>query len=146
MARSRITSSTKDLLSDDGAVLFSIVNGEQLQYKVTLNWITSMAGFAKQCKIVEALNLGDGGIPEMPRPNGVVTSLSFIDTNPNDNIFHIVFPETLISGWTVKPTPTKSVYGYIDLEIVDTGSGINKQVWKPLRGLIEILYSPTEQQ
>ena len=56
----------------------------------------------------------------------------------------MVLPETLIAGWSPQPSPNKPVYGYIDLEIRDTGVGTRKQVWKPFRGLVEVRYSPTE--
>ena len=30
------------------------------------------------------------------------------------------------------------------LEIADTGVGVNQQIWKPMRGVVEVRYSPTE--
>ncbi len=144
MARSKITSASQDLISDNGAVLASIVDGEQLHLEVTLNWLTNLTGYQLKVNVIEALNLGDGKIPTTVRPSGVITQLPLLDSVVTDNTFKIVFPENLIAAWTVQPLPDKHVYGYIELEVKDTGSGNLQQIWKPLRGLVEVLYSPTE--
>jgi hypothetical protein len=144
MARSRITSASKDLISDDGAVLASIVDGEQIKLEVTLNWLTNLSGYELKAVVIEAQNLGDGKIPIQPMPSGIITQLPLIDAIVTDNTFNIVFPQELISAWTVQPTPDRPVYGYFELEVKDTGSGNQQQIWKPLRGLVEVLYSPTE--
>jgi len=46
--------------------------------------------------------------------------------------------------WAVKPTPTANVYGFFELRVTENmnGSGFPR-TWKPLRGLVELLYSPT---
>lgn len=144
MARSRITSPSKDLIKDDGAVLVSIVQGEQLHLNLTLAWLTNISAYTITCKVVEALNDGTGNIPKVVRHNGAVTSITLLDTADTNNQLLLVIPELLSSSWLVQPTPGKPVYGYIDLEVKDTGVGQRQQIWKPLRGLIEVLYSPTE--
>jgi hypothetical protein len=144
MARSKITSASQDLISDNGAVLTSIVDGEQLHMEVALKWLTNLTGYTLKVTVIEALNTGDGKIPVVARPSGVITQLVILDTTVTDNTFKIVFPEALISLWTVQPSPDKPVYGYIELEIKDPGVGNQQQIWKPLRGLVEVLYSPTE--
>ena len=144
MARSKITSSGKDLLSDDGAVLFSIIRGEQIRIAVSIGWMTNLQSCTITIKAVEALNLGDGEKPEAVRVGGITTIIPIIDTIVTDNLFDIVIPETLASDWTVKPSPDKPAYAFIDMEIADAGVGVNKQVFKPLSGLIEVNYSPTE--
>ena len=144
MARSKITSASKDLISDNGAILASIVDGEQIHLDVTLNWLTSLVGYQLKVTVIEALNTGDGRVPTEVQPAGVITQLPLLDTVVTDNTFKIVFPENLIEAWTVQPSPDKPVYGYIELEVRDTGEGNLQQIWKPLRGLVEVLYSPTE--
>jgi hypothetical protein len=144
MARSRITSPSKDLIKDNGSVLLSIVQGEQIHLNLTLGWLTNISSYTITCKVVEALNDGTGNVPTAVRTNGVVTNITLLDTTDTDNEFLLVVPETLSNNWTVQPSPNKPVYGYIDLEVKDTGVGARQQIWKPLRGLIEILYSPTE--
>jgi hypothetical protein len=144
MARSKITSSGKDLITDDGAILLSVVKGEQIHFNITLGWLSDLTGYTILCKVVEGANDGEGSKPTGVQPSGVVTSLTIIDTVVTDNEFKIVIPQTLGSTWTEAPKPDKAVYGFIDLEIADTGIGAAQQVWKPLSGLIEISYSPTE--
>jgi hypothetical protein len=144
MARSRITSASQDLISDNGAVLASIVDGEQIQLDVTLNWLTNLTGYQLKVTVIEAQNTGDGKIPTAVQPSGVITQLPILDATVTDNTFKIVFPENLIATWNVQPSPDKPVYGYIELEVKDTGVGNLQQIWKPLRGLVEVLYSPTE--
>ena len=55
MARSRITQPSVDLVSDSGTVLLSIIQGEQLEYPVTLH--TAPAGHTLKATLVEAQNI-----------------------------------------------------------------------------------------
>jgi hypothetical protein len=144
MARSRITSASQDLISDNGAVLASIVDGEQLHMEVTLNWLTNLTGYSIRVTVIEARNLGDGQIPVEVQPDGVIQDLPILDPVITDNTFKIVFPKELITDWSVQPAPDNPVYGYIELEVADPAEEEYQQVWKPLRGLVEVLYSPTE--
>jgi len=144
MGRSRITSPSKDTIADDGTALISLVDGEQIQIEITVSWITNLSSSTITAKVVEGDNDGTGTVPTAAKVGGVVTSLSIIDVDPTDNLFKIVIPETLIDSWEQQPSPNGPVYGFIGLEIDDGGVGTAKQVWKPLRGLIEVLYSPSE--
>jgi len=144
MARSKITSASQDLISDNGAVLASIVDGEQIHLDVTLNWLTNLSSYTLKVTVIEGLNAGDGKMPTAVQPSGVVTQLPLLDELTTDNTFKIVFPEELITDWTTQPTPDKPVYGFIELEVRDPGVGDQQQIWKPFRGLVEVLYSPTE--
>jgi len=144
MARSKITSSSQDLISDDGAVLVSVVQGEQVHLNLTLNWLTNISDYTLVCKVVEGLNDGAGTNPTEVALSPAITTIDLLDTVDTDNQFILVIPETLGSDWLVQPTPNKPSYGFIDLEIRDTGIGSRQQVWKPFRGLIEVRYSPTE--
>jgi len=145
MPRSKITSKSQDLITDDGSIIASIVHGEQTRINVTASWLTNLTGYTITAKVVEGDNVQDSGaIPSTARDTPVVTSLPILDTTPTDNIFEIVIPQDLINTWDTFPAPDKPIYGFIDLEIADTGTGNNQQIWKPMRGLIEVRYSPTE--
>jgi len=145
MPRSKITSKSQDLITDNGSIIASIIHGEQTRINVTASWITNLAGFTITAKVVEGDNEQDSGlIPATARDTPVITTLPIIDSNPTDNIFDIVIPQDLINTWDTFPAPDKPVYGFIDLEIADTGVGDAQQIWKPLRGVVEVRYSPTE--
>ena len=145
MARSNITSRSKDLITDDGSVLVSVVQGEQTRINVTLGWLTNLTGYTLTAKVVEGENSqGTGALPSDPLTGGSVQTLTILDSIVTDNIFEIVIPETLIDTWVTTPEPDQPVYGYLGLEVADTGVGVEKMIWKPLRGLVEVRYSPTE--
>ena len=144
MPRSTITSSAQDLVTDDGSLLISVVKGEQLRFKITLGWLTDLTGYTILCKAVEGLNDGEGTKPALIQPSGVITSLPIIDSVITDNWFEVVIPQTLANTWTVQPTPDKPSYAFFDLEVADAGSGNAQIVRKPVQGLVEVLFSPTE--
>jgi hypothetical protein len=145
MARSKITSSSKDLITDNGAVLVSVVQGEQIHLELTLNWVTSLEGYIIQAKVQEALNDGKGTVPKDIQPGGVTTILPLLNPVLTDNKITLVVPKTLGSTWMVQPRPDSPVYGFIELKVEDTGSESSQQIWKPFRGMVEIRYSPTKE-
>jgi len=145
MPRSKITSKSQDLITDDGSIIASIVHGEQTRINITASWITNLSGFTITAKVVEGDNVQDSGtIPTNAIDTPTVTTLPIIDSDPTDNVFDIVIPQDLIANWDTYPIPDKPIYGFIDLEISDLGSGSAQQIWKPLRGVVEVRYSPTE--
>ena len=107
-----------------------------------------MSGYTITAKVVEAdsrtLNHTLKELPTQALTSGQIVALPIVDSDNTDNVFEIVFPETLLNNFTTMPTPEAPTYAWIGLEIQDTGTGNEKQVWKPLRGLVEILYSPSE--
>ena len=145
MARSKITSKSKDLITDDGSILVSIIEGEQTRMNITVGWITNLNGYIITAKVVEAANAqGSGVLPQDPQSGGAIITLPIIDTVTSDNQFDIVIPEDLIDTWATSPEPDQPIYGFIGLEIRDIGVGDAQQIWKPMRGSIEVRYSPTE--
>jgi len=147
--RSRITAPTRDVLTDDGTALISLVKGEQIQIEFTAAWMTSLLGATITAKVVEGDNDVLGTKPTHEAHHGsqqsaIITTLEVIDEIPTDNVFKIVFPETLIATWSTAPLPNLPVYGFFGIEIADVGVGSAQQIWKPVRGLVEVLYSPTE--
>ena len=62
MARSRLTNTTQDLVTDSGAVLWSMVKGEQLEFPITLNFVEDASvklnnNYVYEAVVVEANNL-----------------------------------------------------------------------------------------
>jgi hypothetical protein len=150
MARSRINSKSKDLIKDNGSVLVSVVEGEQIHMGVTLGWLTNLSGYTITAKIVEAdssslVHTDETSLPLAIQAGGQVTTLPIIDADVTDNTFNIVIPEDLVSLYVTQPLPEKPAYGWIGVEVADTGVGNAQQIWKPMRGLVEILYSPSEE-
>jgi len=147
MPRSNIRSQSKDLITDDGAVLVSVVKGEQVRLNLTLGWLTNLTGFTLTAKVVEGNNVqGTGQVPTVIHPTTPqITTLSIIDDTVSDNQFQIVIPQDLCDNWDAQPLPDYPVYGFIGLEVKDTGTGSNQQIYKPFRGLVEVRYSPVEE-
>lgn len=61
MARSRLTDTTLDLNTDSGAVLWSLVKGEQLEFPITLNFIEDASvkpsnNYIYEAVVIEAFN------------------------------------------------------------------------------------------
>ena len=150
MARKRINSKSKDLIKGQGSVLISVIDGEQTRISLTAGWLTTLVGYTITAKIVEAdsssINHTDPtSLPTAKQSGGQVTTLPIIDADVTDNTFNIVIPEDLVSLYVTQPSPEKPAYGWIGVEVADTGVGNAQQIWKPMRGLVEILYSPSEE-
>ena len=146
MPRSPIREKTTDVITDDGAVLFSIAKGEQIHLTFTLNWLTDLTGYTIAAKVVEALNVA-GDLTEVPFQEDtslVVTSLPIIDATASDNTFKVVLTDDFSDTWTVQPTPDDPTYGFFALSVADTGVDDAQQIFVPVRGLIEVRYNPVE--
>jgi len=191
MARSPITEIADDLITDGGSVLWSFVKGEQLEFPITMNFLTDVtAGYTYEAVVVEALNTSEGSIPTTIQPSGVQTILVVriptkrgnwdaaqaynkeevvlyngiyyklltgagrINSTPpsSDPVWsvtslsklYIQYPSTLGSTWTVSPTVGASVYGFFELRVTEPVDSIFRRTWKPVRGLVQILFSPTD--
>ena len=159
MARGSIVDPVTSLIGDTGTVLYSVVNGEQLQQEVTIGWLTDLTGFNVHMNIVEGLNDGVGSHPQQAKPGGFRMLLTeangyLLGVSDGDNKFKFVIPFNLAETAAPKPQPAAPIFFFFDLEIGEPGTGDGdpigdfappaKQVWKPVRGLIEVLYSPTE--
>lgn len=195
MARARLGNIQDDLQKDDGAVLWSIVQGEALEFEVTLNFLTNAdAGFTYEAVVVEGQNIeGSGEKPEGTFVGAVETSLNvrvppekgawngataydredvvfYVDryyklsvntgyvnaTTPDvdpvweefvPNKVYLQFPDTLSlsPAWAVQPLVNKPVYGFFELAVEEPVGAVFKRRWKPMRGMVEMLYSPTQQ-
>lgn len=81
MARSRLTNTTQDLIADGGAVLWSFVKGEQLEFPVTLSFIEDASvklnnNYIYEAVVIEAENsTGQATKPNTVKVGGVQTRL-----------------------------------------------------------------------
>ena len=146
MSRSPIRDSSVSVINDDGSVIVSVAQGEQIHLNFTLNWLTNLTGYTITAKVVEAKNVaGDQNVPPLEEADTPqITTLTILDPTVSDNQFKVVIPSDLSSTWDVQPKPDDPVYGYFALSVEDTGVGSNKQIFVPVRGLIEVRYNPVE--
>lgn len=190
MARSNLTKPTIDLFSDD-AILFSLVEGEQLEVPIQLTEVIDPSLYTYECVVMEANNIpGQTTVPsdvmigghnvtvnvrvpalrgtwnpataysvdDVVLYNGVyyylfggvsVISSTLPTNDPNwipttINTVYIQIPSSLISTWSVQPTVSSTVYGFIEVRVTET-TGTFPQTWKPVRGLVAIAFSPTDE-
>lgn len=146
MPRSNIRDKTKDALTDDGAVIYSIAKGEQIALTITIEWLSDLSDWTITAKVVEALNVaGDGDTPPLEEDTSVVvTDLPILDADPNDNVFKVVLTKDMSDNWSVQPSPDDPTYGFIAIQMADSGVGDAQQVLVPIRGLVEVRYNPVE--
>jgi len=197
MARSRLTSTSVDIVTDVGAVLWSMVLGEQLEFPITLNFIadatqkTAGSNYLYEAVVIEAKNIaGQQDFPTVIQPSGKTTTLfvrqpkyigvwsgttaynkeEIIKYNgvyykrlngvsvtsavtPDTDIanwtqtvlnkIYVQFPSTLGSDWALKPLADSAVYGFFELRVTEPTDPIFTRTFKPVRGLVELLFSPT---
>ena len=156
MARD-ITKPTVQIGTDSSIVLFTVVNGEQLRRRVTLGWIPNLAGYNIHARLVEAAPGEVGKLPTEVQAGGKKMLLSAASghiRNVVNNEFDLVLPWDICVGFANQPTPKVPVYAYFELEVGEPGTGddtpvgdaapLALQVWKPLRGMVCIEFSPTE--
>lgn len=191
MSRSKITTTTTTVGNDPGGVLFSLIQGEQQEFQVTLGFLSALSGYIFEAVLMEALNIsGNSAIPTVLMPAGINTTLvvrvplergtwaaataysaedvvlyntiyykkasgtsvinATIPTSDTTweiyvpNKINIQFPAGLIAAWSVKPTVEAPVHGYFEVRVTEPAGGIYQRTWKPLRGIIEITFSPTD--
>jgi hypothetical protein len=196
MARSRLTDTSLDIISDAGAILWSMVYGEQLEFPITLNFIIDASvkpsgNYIYEAVVIEAKNVaGQTDRPTAVQPGGTTTRL-FVrlprylgvwqptqaynkeevvlyngiyykllngiavtssitpDTNTNWEItklnkIYVQFPNTLGNTWVTKPLADSASYGFFELRVTEPTDPIFTRTFKPVRGMIELLFSPTD--
>ena len=60
------------------------------------------------------------------------------------NRVYIQFPATLGVGYAQQPTAEVPVYGFIELRVTEPFNYIYVRTWKPVRGMVELHFSPTD--
>lgn len=68
-------------------------------------------------------------------------STSWLETTLNK--VYLQFPKTLASTWSQQATVSTPVYGFFELRVTEPQDNIFVRTWKPVRGMVEILFSPT---
>jgi hypothetical protein len=191
MTRSTITDRTIDLNTDAGAVLWSIVQGEQREFPLSITSLTDITGYTFKAVVIEALNTAKAFSPTAVKAGGVVEELvirvplyrgawniatlytygdvvlynnkkyirgavaASVDTTvPGTtplwvehvhNTIYIQFPSTFADAWVPQPSPVKNVFGFFELSIKEPTPAIAfNQTYKPVRGLVESVFSPTD--
>ena len=192
MARSRFLNPINDLMTDSGAVLWSFVKGEQLEFPITLTFLDDVTlPYEFEAVVVEAKNVllqeeppvtievgGEQTVLNIRLPvyRGVWNAVDSYDeedvvlyndvyyklstgagytdaTPPSDdplwlvtalNIIYVQFPKTLAADWNIAPMVDYPVYGFFELRVTEPNNSIFIHTWKPVKGLVEILFSPTD--
>ena len=75
MTRSTITDRTIDLNTDAGAVLWSIVQGEQREFPLTISSLTDISGYTFKAIVIEALNTATTFTPSAIKAGGATEEL-----------------------------------------------------------------------
>lgn len=192
MARANITDTTNDLIEDSGGVLWSLVQGEQLEFPINLNFLNKAdPSYTFEAVLIEGNNDGEGNVPTEAQPtNPVKTVLEIklpldrglwntltadyvmydyvidalgnyyllygvaaqgveprLDTDNweafTPNRIFLRFDETIGDTWAVQPGVDKPVYAFFELKVQEPVSASFRRTWKPVRGTLEIKYSPT---
>jgi hypothetical protein len=191
MARSKLLDIKQDIINDDGSVLFSFVQGEQLEFAVTLEFLTDVsAGYTFEAVVIEADNIPDQTEPpraiktagkqtvlnvrvpvirgawvsgsaynreDVVSHNGTwwrLQSTGITSTVAPDldarwietdiNIVYVQFLATLGDDWAQAAKVDIPVYGFFEVRVTEPSNPIFTRTWKPVRGLVELLFSPTE--
>ena len=76
------------------------------------------------------------------------TSAITPDLDPNwaettTSTIYVQFPKTLSGDWKINPVVGFPVYGFFELRVTEPASGSFIRTWKPVRGMTQILFSPT---
>lgn len=198
MARSRLTETTQDLVADGGAILWSLVKGEQLELPITLSFVEDASvkaagtNYTYEAVVVEADNInGQSTRPTSIKAGGAATTLfvrlpvllgtwnagsaynkeevvlydgvyyklasgvnrtsSVLPTlDPRWvvtqlNKIYVQFPKTLTNSWAVQPVVDGPVYAFFELRVTEPNDPVFVRTFKPVRGMVEILFSPTEE-
>jgi hypothetical protein len=89
---------------------------------------------SKYYRLVSGVAQTSSIAPSNASSNWVETSLSRV---------YLQFPKTLASTWTQKATVSTPVYGFFELRVTEPQDSVYVRTWKPVRGMVEILFSPT---
>ncbi len=128
MARTPLTLIKRDFTSDSGPVLWSLIQGEQIECQVNLEFIEDVSLCSFEAVIIE--------------PTDLVEITLDLRIPESGKTIYIRFPGNLSTDWSQQPTIDSNINGYFELRVSEN-SGAFRKTWKYLRGLVEILYSLT---
>lgn len=77
------------------------------------------------------------------RVNSIVPNLDPLWEETALNRIYVQFPDTLANDWAVNPLVNSPVYGFFELRVTEPTNPVFIKTWKPVRGMVEILFSPT---
>lgn len=194
MARSSLGDTTQDINTDSGAVLMSLIMGEQVEFPITLDFLSDIGlGYTYEAVVVEAANVaGQTEKPTSLQPSGVQSTLTVrvptnrgiwdplqayntgeitrygdiwyskdreateavVDSTPpisspkwiptDPNTVYVQFPSTLAGTWAIQPAVAYNVYGFFELRVTEPAGVSFRRTWKPIRGMVQMLFSPTQ--
>lgn len=83
-----------------------------------------------------------------------VGGIALVDATPPDtsqywretaiNRVYVQFLKNLAASWNIAPAVGFPVYGFFELRVTEPDNGVFQRTWKPVRGLVQILFSPTD--
>lgn len=192
MARARLTNTTNDLQADDGAVLWSFIQGERLEFPITCDFLTNAGdGYTYEAVVIEGDNAESLGEKPTSMATGAIETtltvrvpvergawkgsgtyqreevvhydniyyklgnyIDYVSATPpdfdaawveyNPNQIYIQFDEALSLDWATQPGINLPIYGFFELSVEEPPGGVFQRRWKPMRGMVEILFSPTQ--
>jgi hypothetical protein len=77
------------------------------------------------------------------RTSVVTPDLDTFWTFTNLSTVYLQFPKSLGADWEITPLVGYPVYGFFELRVTEPFDGIFQRTWKPIRGTVQILFSPT---
>jgi hypothetical protein len=66
----------------------------------------------------------------------------WVEWTPNK--VYVQFPSTLASDWAQDAEVGVPVYGFFEMRVTEPVDAVYQRTWKPIRGMVEVLFSPTE--
>lgn len=78
------------------------------------------------------------------RVNSTVPSSDSLWEETVLNKVYLQFPASLGSGWAVSAAVSYPVYGFFEMRVTEPQDAIFRRTWKPIRGMVELLFSPTD--
>ena len=83
-------------------------------------------------------------ISGIARINATTPDLDSAWKETSRNKIYVQFPSNLGSTWSVQPVVGYPVYGFFELRVTEPANPVYQKTWKPTRGMVEILFSPTD--
>lgn len=78
------------------------------------------------------------------RVNSTAPDLDTAWTETAINKVYVQFPSSLANTWSVQAGVDSPVYGFFELRVTEPVDQIFTRTFKPVRGMVEILFSPTD--